>query len=115
MLEENQVAVCLYRVQNIWNLLIYPNHTNILAFKPTEFVAVGIGPLSYDLKYIDTGEPMAHFKGDLKFLAKRMKLKCPPLPLSTRQEYSIYNDYLKSHPQPAKNIGMNWRKYSRTA
>jgi len=93
------------RVQNIWNLLIYPNHTNILAFKPTEFVAVGIGPLSYDLKYIDTGEPMAHFKGDFKFLAKRMKLKCPPLPLSTRQEYSIYNDHLKSHPQPAKK---NW-------
>jgi len=93
------------RVQKIWNLLIYPNHTNILAFKPTEFVAVGIGPLSYDLKYVDTGEPMPHFKGDLKFLAERMKLKCPPLPLSTKQEHLIYNDYLKSHPQPATK---NW-------
>lgn len=93
------------RVQNIWNLLIYPNHTNILAFKPTEFVAVGIGPLSYDAKYVDTGEPMAHFKGDLKFLAERMKLKCPPLPLSTKEEHVIYNNYLKSHPQPASK---NW-------
>jgi len=54
---------------------------------------------------VDTGEPMPHFKGDLKFLAERMKLKCPPLPLSTKQEHLINNGYLKSHPQPATK---NW-------
>jgi hypothetical protein len=33
-------------------------------------VAVGIGSLSYDQKYVDIGEPMAHFKGEMKILAK---------------------------------------------
>jgi hypothetical protein len=67
----------------------------------TEFVSVGIEPLSYDLKYVDAGKLMAHFKGDMNFLAEKMESKCSPLTFSTKQEHIIYNYYLNSHAQPA--------------
>jgi hypothetical protein len=62
-----------YRIEEIWDCTIYPTHINILAFKPTDFVAVGIGPLSYDKRFIKTGPPTEHLTGDFIFMAWRTK------------------------------------------
>jgi hypothetical protein len=58
------------RIEQIWNVTVFSGHTNILEFKPTYFIAVGIGPLSYDSTCVPVGEPMSHLTGDMLFLAK---------------------------------------------
>jgi hypothetical protein len=95
------------RIEQIWNVTVFSSHTNILAFKPTYFVEVGIGPLSYDSTCVQVEEPMPHLTGDMLFLAQRMKLKCPPIPCSTKEEFKIHNAFLRAHP---KQNERQWRE-----
>jgi hypothetical protein len=95
------------RIEKTWNVTVFSSHTSILAFKPTYVVVVGIGPLSYDSTCVQVGEPMPHLTGDMLFLAQRMKLKCPPIPCSTKEEIKIYNAFLRAHPKPNER---QWRE-----
>ena len=59
------------RVQDLFNVLIYPRHRNISYFTPIpEFAPVGIRPVTLLPDYVYIGEPADYLKGDLLFLAK---------------------------------------------
>jgi hypothetical protein len=89
------------RNQEIFGVDIYPRHTNLAQFKAVDdFVAVGIGPLYYDSAFVKPGEPDSRLTGDLLFVAKRMKVKCPPLHLEGPHEKKIFNEFVKAHPKP---------------
>lgn len=64
----DRIQIC---TQQLHNILLYPNHPNVSLFKPVKnFVAVGIGPLSYNEDYVDIGLPHKELKGEVKFIAK---------------------------------------------
>ena len=93
------------RMQKLFGEDIFPNYSNHLLFKPiSDFVAVGIGPLNYDEKYVDSSEPDPALKGDMLFLAKRMKLRGPPLHIAHPEEKKIFNDYLRDHSKPTSKM-----------
>jgi hypothetical protein len=85
-------------IQSIYNIGVYPQHLNIACFQSTNFVSVGIGPLTQSEEYVDRGDPISHLRGDIRNLAQRMKVKCPPLESKTREEYQIENEFFMRHP-----------------
>jgi hypothetical protein len=95
------------RVQEIFNVLIYPRHHNALQFRGVQdFVAVGIGPLTYSSDYATAGDPLPCLEGDLLFIAKHMKLKCAPLPARSPEEIELYTRLVGQGP--AKPTGGDW-------
>ena len=76
------------RVQELYNVLIWPKHKNVMDFKgKPNFISVGIGPLCFDEKYVEfADEPAAHLIGDLHFVAKQQGLKYPLHQVNTERE-----------------------------
>jgi hypothetical protein len=96
------------RIEEMFGETVFPRHTNLGQFKEIkDFIAVGIGPLYYSPDYVDLGDPDPRLKGDNLFVAKRQKLKCPPLHISTRTEKRIFNQFITNNPNPT---GREWRK-----
>ena len=99
------------RIQNIFDADIFPRHINLEQFHAIpHFTAVGIGPLEYSREYIEEGEPDPRLRGDLRFVALKMKLKCPPLLVDHRNEKQLFNDFLKDNPKPTAN---SWRELAK--
>lgn len=100
------------RYQELFNVLVFPRHRNLSLFKAiADFVAIGIGPVSLNPDFVKMGEPMAHLKGDLRFMAERMKLNCPPLPIGgRREEIRMFSTFMSLYP---KASDANWRKLSK--
>mmetsp|Transcript_4336 Transcript_4336/g.6328 ORF Transcript_4336/g.6328 Transcript_4336/m.6328 type:complete len:158 (-) Transcript_4336:565-1038(-) len=92
------------RILETWGILLFPNRANVSQFKPLEFVAWGLGPLSFDPRFVDEGHPADHLKGDLLFMAKRMGVKYPPLPPSTKEEFGMIKGFCASHPGQKKDV-----------
>jgi len=92
------------RLQEIYNVVVYPSHRNCsLLINPiTNFIAVGIGPLSYDNRFVTFGPAHKNLRGDLRFVASSMGLELPPLEISSKEERTIFNDYRRNHPQNKK-------------
>lgn len=89
------------RMVQLFDVDIFPKHKNLSLFKPLEgFVAVGIGELNYDERYVEKGEPSKNLKGDLLFVAKRTKLVGPPLHITNPREMQIFNDFMKECGSP---------------
>jgi hypothetical protein len=89
------------RLQEIYGKSVYPRHINLSLFEPLKnFVSVGTGPLFFDEVYVESGDADDRLSGDLLFLAMRMRVKCPPLPLSSREEYALFNAFILLHPKP---------------
>ena len=81
----------------------FPEHgaVNQALFDPIkDFVAVGVGPLNYDSKFVDHGEPHPKLTGGLLFLARKMKLKGPPLHVAHPREMHLFNEFMREHPRP---------------
>lgn len=88
-------------VQEIYNVIVYPSHRNcaIISNPIENYVAVGIGPLSYDSRFVTfSNKPHDEVKGDLRFVAASMQLELPPLIISTKEERVIFNEFRRSHP-----------------
>jgi NACalpha-BTF3-like transcription factor len=55
---------------------------------------------------------MEHLKGDMQHLARRMKVKCPPLESATAKEFKIENEYILQNPKAtAKNFNEVAKKF----
>ena len=80
-------------------MLVYENYPNLsLQLSNKSFTSVGIGELRYPELHIATGEPddlITH--KDVLFMAKKMKLVMPPLPISHPYEIKIFNDFMKDY------------------
>jgi hypothetical protein len=99
------------RIVNIFGVDVYPRHTNQAQFEPVkDYVAVGIGPLNYNDDYVTKGPPDPLLKGDLRFVADRMRLKCPPMPVAHPREKKMFNDHMKAHPKPTDK---DWRELAK--
>ena len=61
----------------------------------TNFVSVGIGPLSYDERYVTMSDtPNPNLKGDKHFMAKQMGLLFPLLHVGSHAERRIIKEYM---------------------
>jgi hypothetical protein len=92
-------------IQEIYNVLIWPRHKNVsvLPCKP-DFVSVGIGPLTYNPRFVEFGDPAEHLTGDLEFMASQMNLKYPILPIGSKEEVKIYNEFVKNKKPTPTNL-----------
>lgn len=79
---------------------LFTNRINVLEHKPLDFVAVGVGPLSLDEKYVTKGEPAGGLDDDLNFMAEQSGFLLPPLPPTTKREFGMIKNFCKRHPQP---------------
>ena len=89
------------RVQEIFNILVWPRHKNLLCFKgKKDFISVSIGPLCYDENYVLhlSPEPAGNLKGDAYFIAKQMGLKYPLLHIGSPTEIRIFTNFIQEHP-----------------
>jgi hypothetical protein len=108
------------RIQNsimeILGVKVWPFHTNGLEFKATNFVSIGIGPVCLDPELVDVGQPNESLSPDLYFMAERMGVCIPPLPLSTEKEYKLYTQAVLKYPSVNKSelreIGILFKKHS---
>jgi hypothetical protein len=85
----------------------FPEHgaVNQALFDPIkDFVAVGVGPLNYDSKFVEHGEPHPNLTGGMLFLARKMKLKGPPLHVGHPREMHLFNEFLREHPRPTAKL-----------
>ena len=46
----------------------------------------GIGPLHHSPEYVIIGSPDERLKHDLKFIASKMNVQCPPLPIAHKHK-----------------------------
>lgn len=88
------------RIREIYNVLIYPRHPNVMEFKPIDMVSVGIAPLSYDADFVDKGPPDPKLRGDVKFIAEQTGLVLPLFPIATKEEIKIFTEFMGQYPQP---------------
>ena len=88
------------RIQEIWGVNIFTNRINVSQFQPLDFVAVGVGPLTHNEKYVEKGKPAAYLNDDLKFGAEKMGVVYPPMPPSTKAELGMIKRFCGETPQP---------------
>ena len=71
------------RIQQIYDVLVYENYLNLsLQLSNESFTSVGLRELHYPELYVAKGEPYARIMHrDVLFMAKKMKLVMPPLPI----------------------------------
>jgi hypothetical protein len=89
-------------MQQLFGVDPFPNHVNLSMFKRCEeFDPVGIGPLwREDTPFVTLGVPDKRLSGDLRSVAERMKVQCPPTPMGTKEELRIFRDFVFSKPRP---------------
>ena len=92
------------RILQIYGATIYPNHKNISNFHAIDFISVGIGPLHYSSMFVEQGEPDERLTNDMKFLAKRMGVKMPPLMVAHKDEIRIFNQFMTNHVKLNANL-----------
>ena len=88
------------RIREIYNVQIFPLHQNMMEFKGTNLISVGIGPLSYDENYVEVGAPDDSLSGNMLFIAERMGLVLPLMPIATMREIQIFTTFMGRHPHP---------------
>jgi hypothetical protein len=88
------------RIREIYNVQIYPLHQNLMEFKGTNLISVGIGPLSYDENYVEVGVPDDCLSGNMLFIAEKMGLNLPLMPIGTMKEIQIFTTSMGRLPQP---------------
>jgi len=87
------------RIQEVFGVIVYQNHRNLLTFSSpvVAFIAIGVGPLSYDTNYVTFGPVHPKIKGDVKFVARKMGIELPPLPISTKEERKLFNEFRRDN------------------
>jgi hypothetical protein len=104
----------------IFSMLIWPAHKNLLDFQATDFVSVGIGPLPLSHDYVDFDPPLPGLSADYHFMCERMGLVLAPLGLSTPEEFKMYNKKIRmlalagKTPSPAAHHDLA-KEYKRVA
>jgi hypothetical protein len=92
--------------RELYQVVLFPRHSNALLFNAVPSVtSVGIAPLRHESSLVVSGAPHPSLKGDLLFMAEKMKVQCPPLPFGSPREYRMFNEFMEKHPKPsAKDV-----------
>ena len=93
----------------VLGVTIYPSHMNTTHYNlDSDFVAVGIGPVSLDEQFVKKGPPMSCLKSDIKFIAEQMGVNCPPLPVAGRTETKIFHQFMRDNPSMNRSSTTGW-------
>ena len=92
---EDQIQL---RIQHLWGVNLFKNCINLLEHEPLDFVAVGVGILSFDDHYVTKGEPADGLTNDHHFAAMRMSVKHPPSSPSPKREFGMIKLFLVNDP-----------------
>jgi hypothetical protein len=60
-----------------------------MEFKGTSLISVGIGPRNYDANYVEVGVPDDSLSGNMLFIAEKMGINLPLMPIGTMKEIQI--------------------------
>lgn len=83
------------RYAQLFGCDVFPRHQNQMQKKTIPgLVSVGIRPLDYDDMYVKKGPCHASLHGDLRFIAERSGVVCPPMPISHPKEKVIFNQFM---------------------
>ena len=75
------------KMQQLHNVIIFKNYINSAIVKTgPNFISVGIGLLHHSSECVISGSPDERLKHDLKFIASKMNVQCPPLPIGHKHE-----------------------------
>ena len=85
-------------MQASWGVNLFKNFINLLEYEPLDFVAVGVGVLSFDDHYVTKGEPVDGLPNDHHFATRRISAKHPPSSPSTKREFGITKLFLINDP-----------------
>ena len=85
-------------VQEIYNVIIYPGHTNFSLYEAPKDNSVGLCKLIAFVGFVQQGEPLECLTPDQRFIAKQMGVQCPPLPPSGKQEMQMLNEFYQRNP-----------------
>ena len=94
---EDQIQL---RIQYLWGVNIFKNHINLPEHEPLDFMAVGVGILSFDDHYVIKRDPEDGLTNDHHFAARRMYVKHPPWSPSSKQEFGMIKLFLVNDPWP---------------
>ena len=62
------------------------------------FDLIGLGELKYSEQFVEKGEVDERIRvRDIRFMAEKMKLRMPPLPISHWEEIKIFNYFMKEN------------------
>ena len=87
-------------IQHLWGVNLFKNCINLLEHNPLDFVAVGVGILSFDDHYVIKGEQADGLTNDHHFAARRMSVKHPPSSPSSKREFGMIKLFLVNDPWP---------------
>ena len=94
---EDQIQL---RIQYLWGVNIFKNHINLPEHEPLDFMAVGVGILSFDDHYVTKGEPVDGLPNDHHFSARKVSVKHPPSSPSPKWEFEMIKLFLVNDPWP---------------
>ena len=95
----------------------WPTHKNLLDFNPPKTAAlVGVRPLPFDENHVRFAEsPDGGLSRDYAYLSRKLGVAMAPLPLSTKEEFLLYNSELRkivvNSGKPTPN---DWDQIART-
>ena len=85
------------KLQSLFGFSLYSDHINVYVVKDTKFLPIGIGPLSNDSRFVECGKASPNLKGDLAFVAEKMGLVFPLIPMSTIDEMKLFTKHIKKN------------------
>ena len=62
------------------------------------YVPIGIGPVCLSVDYVYLGKPSEYLKDDMRFLAEKMNVIWQPLPVASKEEIKLFNEYMMQNP-----------------
>ncbi len=79
----------------LYGVVLFPRHKNVLFFEPTDFQPIGIAPLMIEgTNFVRRGAPHKKLKGDLRFMSQRMGVECCPLPIGSKEERKLFSKFV---------------------
>ena len=102
------------KIQQIYNIFAWKNHTNVLKFKSIEnFDSIGIAERNYSVPSVNKGKVNYRVRvRDVVLVAEKMKLKMPPLPFRYYEEIRILNYFMKEKKGSLIVNVLNWQNVS---
>lgn len=104
------VDECQLWILKIFGVFAWPAHQNLTDIEEIDFISVGIGPLPHDKDSIVEGLPKEGLSDDYRYMCKKMGLNMAPLPISTHNEYKLFNEHITIISQTNKTVTFNHYK-----
>lgn len=103
-------------IMHVFGIFAWPTHRNLLDFQPPmDSTLVGCRPLPFDPNHVTTApQPAANLSHDHAYLSKKLGVSIAPLPLSSKEEFQLYNSLVRGIVARNRNPNNNdWDNIAR--